>query len=917
MSMSPEDPSSNPNPSHFKESWLVSRQSNLIHSADYVLSLVIMILFFALNLLASSNIVIGWPLAPTRYRGRSIFSTTPFEADYYGGDDIVNPFLEDVSPIAVSPDTKLVLGLNKYTHDTSLCAADARTGKVLFGLAKERIGERRKNHAGNVALLVEKCLDSLDLNLDAVEKVVVNNHHHRVLPLEQDLSHMEWEAELNINGGSESGYDDDENLFPGALQIEISHHLAHAYSTATQAPFDHGLIVVMDGMGETYRTMIDGIEDEKYTSDFDLNDCMEIIPNNLNDLSTKSRFDWREAESIYTFRKDSEGIHIIPMFKRFQEEHSPPTLYNHGFENMDSIGAVYSRASSHIFGDWNSCGKVMGLAPWRVYSWEDGTLKPSQHDKPMFKGSLWKEDFIIDRSLLKGMPLIARNDPDLFDPVTMVRQRRYDFDDDLDIPVVDEDVDSDEQTDNEKEVTKKKRLPVKVTLDAIGIAARVQQDLESATMDFVQHFKQVTGESNLCLAGGVALNSVMNGRLSRELGFKKVFISPYPGDDGISVGCAAFGLFGRTKGKNIKSSVPLWKQPISPYLGPCPSEFQIKLALEAAAPWLEVETIRNDQLRIERIVDELDKGHVVALYQGRSEMGPRALGHRSILADPRRKPLVRFINEIVKKRESFRPFAPSVLSEEAANWFDLGVSDDDNVSPYMSMTAMVKPDKRDLIPAVTHVDGSSRLQTVTMEAEPFYYKIIKEFFKRTDVPMVLNTSFNTIPAEPIVESPKDAIRSFLSSMGSIELLVLGQYVVRRKKVDLSALLGEGSDRSSDLKKSPSSPKRAGRAFLESSFELKKGVTQEEEVITTSRVRMPDRIIHHDTKNNWLVLTDELEGEILSICDGTNTINDIMAYFTMKDNEEGYTEEDVEDAREIFQQVTRRLIRLYEHGFLSW
>lgn len=841
------------------------------------------------------------------------YSTTPFEADYYGDDDVINPFLEDISPIAVPSDTKLVVGLNKYTHDTSLCAADARTGKVLFGLAKERLGDRQKNHAGNVATLVEKCLECLDLNIDAIEHVVVNNHHHRVLPLEQDLEHMRWESELNLNGGAENGYDDDENLLQHARQSEVSHHLAHAYSTATQAPFDSGLIVVMDGMGETYRTMMDGIEDERYTSDFDLCDSIEIIPKDIKERSAKSRFDWREAETIYTFSKTSDRIDINPIFKRFQQERTPPALFNHGFENMDSVGAVYSRASTHIFGDWNACGKVMGLAPWKVYSWENGQLRPNQHETPMFKGKLWEEGFQIDRTILKGMPLISRNDPDLFDPITMVRQRRYDFDDDDEVMVKEPSDDEDSQG---SRTPKKKRLPVMVALDAISVAARIQQDLEDVTMDFVRHFKEVTGESNLCIAGGVALNSVMNGRLARELEFEKTFISPYPGDDGIAVGCVAFGLYG-PQYKESKRSAPLWKKPLSPYLGPAPTEFQIKLALEAAAPWLEVETVRNDQLRIERIVSALEKGAVVALYQGRSEMGPRALGHRSILADPRIKPLVRFINELVKKRESFRPFAPSVLAEEADKWFDLGSADDNNVSPYMSMTAMVKTSKRALIPAVTHVDGSSRLQTVTTEAEPFYHKLITEFFKRTGVPMVLNTSFNTISSEPIVESPKDAIRSFLSSMGSIEVLILGDYVVTRKQPDLGKLLGEGSDKSNSMKKLPCCPKRAGRVFIESSFQLNKGATQEEEVTTTTRVRMPDRIIHHEEKNNWFALTDELEGEILSICDGTNTVNDLMAYFTLKDSDEEYTDEDLEDSREIFQQITRRLIRLFEHGFLRW
>jgi len=888
--------------------------------------------------LLQKEYAIGWTPISTKLRtsrnSNGLQSTTPFGADYYGKDDGTNPFLDDVSPSAVSPDTKLVLGLNKYSHDTSLCAADAATGEVLFAMSKERL-TRRKHDAGNVALLVDKCLECLNLNLDAIERVVINNHHHRVLTsTEANRRHMEWEAGLSMNGGSEDGYDDDENLLPDASRHEMSHHLAHAYSTATQSPFDRGMICVMDGMGETYRAMKLGQNDESYTSDFDISSDIQLMPSDLHEQETL--YDWREAESIYTFSKTKNGIDIVPIFKRFQKENSPPTLYNHGFENMDSLGALYSRVSSHIFGDWNACGKVMGLAPWKVHTWEDGTIVPTVQDKPTCWGSLYKEygAIHIDRTLLEGLPLISRNDPELFDPETMVRRRRYDFDDDDYQPVADtkkkgkddlfklEDIKIDEKYEETPPPPRPKQLPAKVALDAIGLAARMQQDLEEIALDFVSHFKQETGETNLCVAGGVGLNSVLNGRLARDLGFSQTYISPYPGDDGIAVGCCAFALYDPKQ----ETKPPIWKEPLSPYLGPLPTDLEIKDALEAAKPWLDIETVWNEELRIDLIVSELDKGSVVALYQGRSEMGPRALGHRSILADPRQKPMVRFINEKVKKRESFRPFAPSVLVDEVNAWFDLGedaaADEDNNLSPYMSMTAMVKESQRKLIPAVTHVDGSSRLQTVTPDSDPFYYDLIKAFFKQTNVPMVLNTSFNTIPGEPIVESPKDAIASFLHSMRSIDLLVMGNYVIRRREPDIALLLGQGTKSTDGEETNPSfadalCPKRAGPVEFEAKFSLKQGKTDDEEVDTLTRVRMPDRIMHHDEKDNWHELVDELEGEILSICDGTNTINDILAFFTTKPLNEEYEEEDVEDSSDLVQQVLSRVYRLHENTFLSW
>ena len=299
--------------------------------------------------------------------------STPFEADLYDnpfddGDDETDVIFRSYSTTSAPPGTRLVVGLNKYSHDASICAADAKTGQVLFALSKERI-TRVKHDSGNVASLVESCLDALDLELDSIETVVMNNHHHRILPfLEGDAERMEWEAGLRINGGAEDGYDDPENVLPDAKRREeLSHHLAHAYSTAAQAPFDQGLCVVMDGMGETFRAMARGAQqqddgDSNCTSDLSFGlETFQCVPADIAERAGTSHFDWREAESVYVFSKDKDSstISLRPVFKRFTEENTPPTLYNHGFENMDSAGALYSRASSHIFGDWNACGKVM------------------------------------------------------------------------------------------------------------------------------------------------------------------------------------------------------------------------------------------------------------------------------------------------------------------------------------------------------------------------------------------------------------------------------------------------------------------------------------------------------------------------------------------------------------------------------
>jgi len=856
-------------------------------------------------LVAATGVTLSssWSLPRSDYAPRvrrTGLQSTAMEADFY------QPTRSSPA-LAVPPNTKLVVGLNKYSHDTSICAANARTGEILFALSKERLS-RKKHDAGNTASLIECCLESLDLELENIVSVVMNNHHHRILPLEKSPSHMEWEAGLNINGGSEDGYTEPENLLPHAIRHELSHHLAHAYSTAAQAPFDTGLCVVMDGIGDTFRTMLEAeqTQDTTYTSDLSfVMDSFQCIPSDLVERQKSHQFDFREAESVYRFRKNETSFELWPVFKRFTPENTSPTRFNHGFENMDSVGAVYSRASSHIFGDWNVCGKVMGLAPWALHEWskEDGSVAKAQlHSTPIMEGSLYAEEgeakFRINRTLLEGLPIFCRNDPDLFD-ADGNKQDMYDFDDN----------DGSSQND---ESSSARKLPSEAALASIALASRIQSDLETICIDFVSHMKDLFEEDNLCLAGGVALNSVLNGRLSRELGFKQTFISPYPGDDGISVGCCAFGVFGNSRIRPKDLTTKIKWVPQVPYFGPKYSELEIKSALSIASPWIEIETRKEDDI-CDLVSNKIASGRIVAWYRSRSEMGPRALGDRSILADPRKKDLVRFINQFVKGRESFRPFAPSVLAEEVVDWFEVDGFATANFSPFMSVTAMVKEAKRSEIPAVTHVDGSSRIQTVTQEESPLYHKLISRFFALTGVPMILNTSFNTLPNEPIVETPSDAIRSFLYSMGSIELLVLDDYVIRLKTPDVQSLLGEMTMKG-ELTREPSLPRRTGPAKVVASLDMAESPMTEEGAVPTTKVHMPDRPLH-GPRNEWFEFIDELESEIFSVCDGKTSLNEIMRYFTQ--GIETIDDENMEDMENLLQNIVQRIVRLYEQTLISW
>ena len=295
------------------------------------------------------------------------------------------------------------------------------------------------------------------------------------------------------------------------------------------------------------------------------------------------------------------------------------------------------------------------------------------------------------------------------------------------------------------------------------VAAAMQMRLEEVYLHVVSHLHETTGMTNLCLAGGVALNAVANGRIRPETGFDGLYIQPAAGDSGTAVG-AAYYVWNQELGK------PRGFDMTHAYTGPEYSEEEIAAAFRAAG--LEPHRF-GDEALFPTVAERIAAGDVVGWFQGRMEFGPRALGHRSIVADPRRKDMKDILNARIKHREPFRPFAPSILAEATGEWFD-----QDYASPFMVLVYRTKPDKRDKIPAVNHVDDTGRLQTVERDVSPRYYRLIEEFGRLTDVPVVLNTSFNE--NEPIVMTPSEAIETFLKT--HMDVLVLGNYVVTRDGV---------------------------------------------------------------------------------------------------------------------------------------
>lgn len=370
------------------------------------------------------------------------------------------------------------------------------------------------------------------------------------------------------------------------------------------------------------------------------------------------------------------------------------------------IGAEYGSVSSFLFGDCLDAGKTMGLAPYG---------RP--YAEPMFMRKVGPEE----------MPAYKSMHPP-------------------------------ERDEMEARIDEWRRGREKVSFEEpllADFAASMQREAEESLLEHARWLRRHSSSRNLCLAGGVALNCVANSVLAEQAGFEQVFVPPAPGDDGIAIGCAMYGAAITGGVERVTNHAFLGR----PYRHE-PAD------LEA----LGLTRVFEDDDVSETVARELAGGAVVAWYQGGAELGPRALGHRSFLADPRRPDMKDHLNYRVKNREPFRPFAPVVLAEAAADYFV-----EQFPSYFMSFVATVREDKRDLIPSVTHVDATARYQVLREQDNPHLYKLISAFARLTGLPMLLNTSFNRA-GEPLVETPLDAGRCAVSS--SADYLVVDGYIYR-------------------------------------------------------------------------------------------------------------------------------------------
>jgi carbamoyltransferase len=297
------------------------------------------------------------------------------------------------------------------------------------------------------------------------------------------------------------------------------------------------------------------------------------------------------------------------------------------------------------------------------------------------------------------------------------------------------------------------------------IGASAQKVLENVILKMVNHIHTKTKMKNLCIGGGVALNGVANYKILSEGPFENVHIPPSPGDAGSAVGAAQYLYYVYHKNsKNTSDNTQLIQENV--YVGPSYNNEEIKSFLDSKN--ISYESFEGITL-LQKTAQLIADGNIVGWYQGKMEWGPRALGNRSILADPRCADMKDILNAKIKHRESFRPFAPSIMEEFTSEYFEMDIP-----SPYMLMVAPVKKPKE--IPAVTHVDGTGRLQTVSKESNELYYNLINEFYKITGVPVIINTSMNVM-GEPIVNTPEQAHNMILKT--DMDYIVMGNNLVKK------------------------------------------------------------------------------------------------------------------------------------------
>ena len=541
-----------------------------------------------------------------------------------------------------------------------------KDGHVHTAIEKERIS-RKKHDGGNDTLAIQYCLNAANITLNDIDLVV-------------QCENFKYPNRNRFAGP---------RLFAQHQElpvIDISHHLAHAYSAAGTCPFDESHILVVDGCGSPFEQVIDKNPN-----------C--IITPDIADLLTSNFV--CEKDSFYFF----DGSKVTPIVKDFSEAGlAPPMPMTH-----HSIGGFYAAVSHHVFGDLSDVGKLMGLAPFG---------NPTKITQEVFR--------------FEGERLLMH--PQWSSPLTAPAKDYKDFQRHFNIYA--------------------------------DIAAWAQRKVTEAILDLVKSRMNRAQNKALCYSGGVALNIVANSELLTKGVIESLYVEPAAGDNGLALGCAYYGWLEYLNQPRVKHNN-------STCFG---RQYQQSEILSSLSNPLFADKIKY-QLKTESDVLEdcarmLNDGKVVGWFQGRSEFGPRALGHRSLLAHPGKKFLHYHINNKIKNREDFRPFAPSVLENDVSTYFENGT-----ISPYMLSIDFTKPEYREKLQNITHLDGSARIQTVNHQQHPKFAKLLQTFKVISGLSVLLNTSFNQ-RGQPIVETPEEAIGLLLNS--ELDALIIENYIITKR-----------------------------------------------------------------------------------------------------------------------------------------
>jgi len=633
-----------------------------------------------------------------------------------------------------------ILGINAYHGDAA--AAIVRDGELLAGVEEERFN-RIKHCAGFPAESIRYCLRAAGISIEQVDHIGISrnpsaNLHKKILfAAKKAVFSSQWPvvsghtARSSVNeigelneavateiamppNGNGNGVAGKSGVKPRHSKNGILHQVTDRLRNAAK---------VRDVKSELAGAL--GISQSKIRAQFH---NIEHHRAHLASAFFVSPFERAALLSI-----DGFGDFVSTMWA-IGEGNSIEVLGQ--VEYPHSLGIVYTATTQFLgFPHYGDEGKVMGLAPYGEPRFVDQFREIVRTERDgQFRLNLdcfRHASEGVDMTWDGGSPKIGR----LF---------------------------SDEYADT----FGPPRLPdAPLTRRDRDVAASLQLRLEEVAFHVLNHLHEQTGLTELGLAGGVAYNSVMNGKILTNTRFRRVFIQPAAGDSGTAIGVCYQIWSEVAQAGSLRSQISNLRH--SPYTGPEFSQDEIATDLRASS--LDFETLKDRELVV-RAARDIADGLVVGWFQGRMEFGPRALGNRSILADPRRIEMKDILNARIKKREPFRPFAPSMLEEHLGDYFERT-----HPSPAMLMVYEVKPDRRKLIPAVTHVDGSGRLQSVTREANPRYYDLIEQFYQLAGVPVVLNTSFNE--NEPIVCTPGDAIKCFLKTR--IDVLYLGNQMIRK------------------------------------------------------------------------------------------------------------------------------------------